>query len=100
MRGTHPSSDTSVEPSSLYEVFEQDPFIRLQYINTELQKADVFTKFFLSTEATPNGVKHSQAECLGLAIPSVVRPCCPVSDEPKQGLGMHVKRKGRRRYMS
>ena len=40
----HVSKTHRVNLSSLYEVFEQDPFIRLQYINTELQKADVFTK--------------------------------------------------------
>ena len=40
----HVSKTHRVNLSSLYEVFESDPLIRLQYINTELQKADVFTK--------------------------------------------------------
>ncbi|CAE7409673.1 GIP [Symbiodinium natans] len=40
----HVSKTHRVNLSSLYEVFESDPLIRLQCINTELQEADVFTK--------------------------------------------------------
>ena len=40
----HVSKTHRVNLASLYEVFEVDPYSRLQYINTDLQKADVFTK--------------------------------------------------------
>ena len=39
----HVSKTHRIDLSSLYEVYE-DPYVRLTYINTDKQRADIFTK--------------------------------------------------------
>ena len=58
----HVSKTHRINLSSLYEVFE-DPYARLQYINTELQRADVFTKA-LAPAKFPAALKLLQMESL------------------------------------
>ena len=58
----HVSKTHRVNLSSLYEVFEQDLFIHLQYINTELQKADVFTTKALQPAKFPSALKLLRTE--------------------------------------